>query len=182
MTKEEERSIGEEQLFEPIAEAPPMEEGDLLRARVEELEALAEGLRAEAARAKADLFNYRQRVERERARVRHAALEDLVIRLLPVMDNLDRALAAGEDVPAKDLRNGVSMVQRQFLQALADMGVIPIEALGQPFDPAHHEAVALCEAPEGQEDCVLCEIQKGYCLDSRVIRPAKVQVGKKELI
>lgn len=191
MTEKEEKTAPDEELspVEPVAEVtvspeevPPVEEmgdGVDLRERVRELETLAGDLKAEAARAKADLFNYRQRMERDRVRMRQMALEDLVVRLLPVMDNLDRALAVGEDVSARDLRSGVSMVQRQFLQVLADIGVVPIETVGLPFDPARHEAVALCPADAGGEDCVVCEIQKGYCPDERVIRPAQVQVGRK---
>lgn len=191
MTEKEEKTAPDEELspVEPVAEVtvspeevPPVEEmgdGVDLRERVRELETLAGDLKVEAARAKADLFNYRQRMERDRVRMRQMALEDLVVRFLPVMDNLDRALAAGEDVSARDLHSGVSMVQRQFLQVLADIGVVPIETVGLPFDPARHEAVALCPADEGGEDCVVCEIQKGYCLEERVIRPAQVQVGRK---
>ncbi len=161
-------------------EEKPQDETAALRGRIEELEALAEALRNEAARAKADLYNFRQRVDRDRARMRQTLLEELALRLLPVVDNLDRALTSREGVAVKDLRDGVSMVQRQFLQTLAGFGIVPIDAVGSSFDPAFHEAVALYETTEEEkEGRVICEILKGYCLDDRVIRPAQVQVGKK---
>jgi molecular chaperone GrpE (heat shock protein) len=168
----------QEQLPEECS-VPQDQEGTEQVDRVAELEALVAALRDEAGRAKADLFNYRQRVERDKGRLRQSLLEEFVLRLLPVMDNLDRALAAGDQGTVKDLREGVAMVQRQFLQTLSDFGVAPIEAAGSAFDPALHEAVALCEVDESQDGQVVCEILKGYCLEGRVIRPAQVQVGRK---
>ncbi|MBL3592843.1 MAG: nucleotide exchange factor GrpE [Synergistaceae bacterium] len=185
MTKKQPRSSSPEEdqkRKEPLPEecsVPQDQENTEQVDRVAELEALVAALRDEAGRAKADLYNYRQRVERDKGRLRQSLLEEFVLRLLPIMDNLERALAAGDQGTVKDLRDGVAMVQRQFLQTLTDFGVEPIGTADSIFDPAVHEAVALCEVDDSRDGQVICEILKGYCLEGRVIRPAQVQVGRK---
>jgi molecular chaperone GrpE len=138
----------------------------------------AEEYKKEAAQAKADFYNYRARVERDRARDRALAAESAVESLLPVLDNLDRTLEA---VPDKEssLYKGVSMVHKQFLSALKNLGLSVIETDGK-FDPSRHEAVMTVEVTDEDEDGkVLEELHRGYVLGGKVLSAAKVKVGKK---
>ena len=148
-------------------------------ARLDALRAEADALRDEAARAKADLYNYRTRVERDRKRDRELAAENAVMRLLPVLDNLERALEAENDKNSP-MYKGISMVQRQFFLALQDIGLQAIEASGV-FDPSLHEAVSVVEVENDEDDGVVLEaLHKGYRLGDKVLQAAKVKVGRKK--
>jgi molecular chaperone GrpE len=132
----------------------------------------------EAARAKADFYNYRTRVERDREKERVLAAESTVNALIPVLDNLDRTLQA---VPDKEspLYKGVSMVQRQFFSVLQTLGLRVIDT-GCPFDPSHHEAIMMVEVEDENEDGkILEELHRGYKLGEKVLRAAQVKVGRK---
>ena len=136
-------------------------------------------LEGELAAARADFYNYRQRVTKERQQLRRLVVDDTVTALLPVLDNLDRALAVPEDGSAKDVLVGVGMVRRQFLSALEEMGVGIIPAEGVPFDPALHDAVETVSVEEPEKDgMVLEELVRGYRTDEKVLRAAQVTVGK----
>jgi molecular chaperone GrpE len=139
----------------------------------------AESLKTQLAAARADLYNYRQRTERDRAKTRKLISEDKAAEFLPVLDNLDRALGVPEDGAAKDVLVGVRMVQRQFLSVLESSGVTVIPTEGCPFDPLQHEAIEteFVEDP-GQNGMILCELLRGYRTSDRVLRPAQVRVGK----
>lgn len=161
--------------FGPEAESVPPAEDDEASAaqkRIAELE-------GDLAAARADLYNYRQRVARERQQARRLIVDDTIENLLPVLDNLDRALAVPEEGSAKDVLVGVRMVRRQFLSALEEMGVKPIPAEGAAFDPAIHEAVetVAVEDPE-QDGMVQAELLCGYRSGERVLRASRVTVGK----
>ena len=145
----------------------------------EELLSLIEKLKNELAAARADLYNYRQRVERERAKSRKLIAEDKIGEFLPVLDNMDRALAVPEEGSAKDVLIGVRMVQRQFLSVLESSDVTVIAAEGCPFDPTMHDAVEteFIEDPN-QDGVVLRELTRGYRTQDRVLRPAQVRVGR----
>lgn len=148
-----------------------------------ELEARVQLLTEEAARAKADLYNLRQRNEKDRARLRKQAVENAVKGMLPVLDGFDMALAASSGDNAEDdpVIKGFRMVQRQFLAALAGMGLETVEAEGQTFDPALHEALAVCPVSEPEKDgLILAQIRRGFSLDGKVVRAAQVQVGRYE--
>ncbi|MCL2009590.1 MAG: nucleotide exchange factor GrpE [Synergistaceae bacterium] len=138
-----------------------------------------EELRNQLAAARADLYNYRQRAERERVKSRKLIAEDKTAEFLPVLDNLDRALNVPEDGAAKDVLIGVRMVRRQFLSVLENSDVTVIPAEGCSFDPLLHDAVEteFVEAPE-QNGLVLLELMRGYRTPERVLRPAQVRVGK----
>lgn len=130
------------------------------------------------ASARADFFNYRKRIERDRQRERIMAGEEKAMEFLPVLDNLDRALAAGHDADGKSLLQGVAMVRRQFLSVLESMGVEQIPTVGSPFSPEIHEAVAAEETDDpGKNGIITEEIQSGYRTGERVLRPAKVKVA-----
>jgi molecular chaperone GrpE len=130
-------------------------------------------------RKTAEFDNYRRRVERERAQVGEAAAADLLKELLPLVDNLERALKAETGQDATDAyRRGVELIHQQLLEALRKRGVRPVEALGTDFDPHYHQAVAH-EMSEGhREGEVIEEFSRGYMLGDRLLRPAMVKVAK----
>jgi molecular chaperone GrpE len=139
----------------------------------------ADVLRDEAARAKADLYNYRARVERDRKRDRELAAENAVMSLLPVLDNLERALEAESDKDSS-MYKGISMVQRQFFSALQGLGLKVIEASGA-FDPALHDAISIVDVDGDELDGAVMEVfHKGYTLGDKVLQAAKVKVGRKK--
>jgi molecular chaperone GrpE len=124
-------------------------------------------------RLKAEFDNSRKRQERERTRILESASEKLVQELLPVLDNLDRALESEGDI-----REGVQATRGQLAEVLANEGLLPVASDGQPFDPNVHEAVMGQPSDEHEEGTVLQTFQRGYLLNGRAIRPAKVVVAK----
>ena len=123
-------------------------------------------------RLKAEFENSRKRQERERSRLLETASERLVVELLPVLDNLDRALEAEGDI-----REGVRATRDQLAVVLGNEGLLPIASDGQPFDPNVHEAVMGLPSDEHEEGTVLQTFQRGYVLNGKPIRPAKVVVA-----
>jgi molecular chaperone GrpE len=135
-------------------------------------------LKNQLAAARADLYNYRQRTERERLKTLRMLTLDRVGDFLPVLDNLDRALSVPEDVAAKDVLTGVRMVQRQFLSILEEAGVTCIPTEGHPFDPLLHDAIETETVDDPEQDGrVLRELSRGYRAPERVLRAARVRVG-----
>ena len=124
-------------------------------------------------RLKAEFENSRKRQERERTRILSMASERLVQELLPVLDNLDRALVAGGDI-----REGVQATRDQLADVLGNEGLLPVASDGQPFDPNVHEAVMGQPSEEHEEGTILQTFQRGYLLNGKPIRPAKVVVAK----
>jgi molecular chaperone GrpE len=124
-------------------------------------------------RLKAEFENSRKRQERERIRVLSMASERLVQELLPVLDNLDRALEAGGDI-----REGVQATRDQLADVLGDEGLLPVASDGQPFDPNVHEAVMSQVSEEHEEGTIIQTFQRGYLLNGKPIRTAKVVVAK----
>jgi molecular chaperone GrpE len=124
-------------------------------------------------RLKAEFDNSRKRQERERSRILESASEKLVQELLPVLDNLDRALESEGDI-----REGVRATRDQLAEVLANEGLLPVASDGQPFDPNVHEAVMGQPSEDYEEGTVLQTFQRGYLLNGRAIRPAKVVVAK----
>lgn len=124
-------------------------------------------------RSAAEFINYKRRTEQERAELLRFANRGLIVELLPVLDDLERALA---NVPAEEAESdwvkGARLVERKYRQILERQGVTPIEALGQPFDPAYHEAVG------GTGGVVVEEYQRGYKLHDKILRPSMVLVGE----
>lgn len=141
----------------------------------ERLEAELATERDRCLRLRADFDNYRKRVDRERLEAARYALAEPSRELLPVVDNLERALAAGGG--GDDLRRGVEMILRQLEELLRRFGVTPVAALGQHFDPAVHEAVAHEESAEHDVPTVVAELQRGYRMGDRLLRPAMVKVA-----
>jgi molecular chaperone GrpE len=139
----------------------------------------AERLQDRLLRLQAEFENYRKRVARERAEFSRFAVEGLAFDLLPVLDNLERALAAARLAEGTSaLIEGVELTLKLFRAALERVGVTPLESLGLPFDPARHEAVAQVDLAEGEDQTVIAEVQRGYLIHGRVLRPAMVQVSR----
>ncbi|MES1211878.1 MAG: nucleotide exchange factor GrpE, partial [Acidobacteriota bacterium] len=132
-------------------------------------------LRDRSMRTLADFDNFRKRSERERQEQRKYALLEPLRDFLEVIDNLGLALSAGGS--AEDLKRGVEMIHRQMQDLLRRHGVKDVEALGQPFDPALHEAVAREEDPTVRKTTVTEELRRGYFLHDRLLRPAMVKVA-----
>ncbi|HLG74573.1 MAG TPA: nucleotide exchange factor GrpE [Chloroflexota bacterium] len=131
-------------------------------------------------RTAADFTNFKRRTEQERAEMAKLFVEGLVKSLLPVLDNFERALASvPEEMKGSGWVEGVNLTEKQLRAALEKEGLSPIQALGQPFDPNLHEAVAHEVSTEHQEDSVIEEFQRGYKLHDRVIRPSMVKVSRR---
>jgi molecular chaperone GrpE len=154
-------------------EVPPST--DQLEERIAELEAERDERLADLQRVAADFDNYRKRVAREQESLVGRAHESLVKGLLPVLDDLERALKAAAEHQGAELEEGVQLVQRHLLDVLAREGLVAIEADGK-FDPHEHEAL-LAQPSDSEEGTVIEVIQKGYRLGDRVLRPARVVVA-----
>lgn len=131
-------------------------------------------------RMQADMENTQRRVERDIANAHKFALEKFVSELLPVIDGLERAIAAHaeDDASQGSLLDGVQMTLKMFSTALEKFNVQQINPLGQPFNPEHHQAISTQEDPHQKPNTVLNVLQKGYLLNNRLIRPALVVVNK----
>ena len=130
-------------------------------------------------RKTAEFDNYRKRVDRERQAADQAAAADLVIELLPMIDDLERALEAEADSDAAAAyRAGVELIRKQLLDVLARRGVAPLDTAGQQFDPHFHEAVAHEESSDHAAGEIIGELRRGYVMGARLLRPAMVRVAK----
>ncbi len=143
---------------------------------LEELRRERDALQDRLLRTAAEFDNYRKRMDRERRDLAEYAGGEAIKDLFPIIDNLDRALQA----PAQDdpLRKGVELIHKQMLEILRKRGVTPIEALGADFDPNVHEAVTQEESAQHREGEVMEELQRGYKVGDRLLRPAMVKVAK----
>lgn len=144
-------------------------------AELDRLRREAAEYRDRSVRTLADFDNYRKRVEREREEQRKYALLEPIREFLGVADNLDLALQA--DGSAEDLKRGVEMIRRQLQDLLRRFGVAEVAAVGQPFDPSLHEAVAREESPGTSTPTVIAELRRGYRLHDRLLRPSMVKVA-----
>lgn len=159
------------------AEGVEQSEESPLAVEVAELNQKLEENKQQLLRVQADFDNFRRRTRQEKEELQKYATKKLLVDLLPVVDNFDRALASTSSAEGQDeLLAGVDMVRRQLLNVLEQHGVEPMECVGQPFDPNHHEAVM--QEPAGDEGAgvVVAELQRGYWLTGKVLRPAMVKV------
>ncbi len=156
------------------------------RAELKRLGAEVNDLRDKLARRQADFENFRKRVERERSETYNRATADLVTKLLPVLDNLGRALDTEASVEATEsdefrhFLSGVDLIYKQLGGVLETLGVKPVSAVGETFDPHVHEAVVTEETDEHKPDTVVQEIVRGYRLGDKLLRPALVKVAVKK--
>lgn len=166
---------------EETKEQPEGELGEL-----EKLEAELEEAKAQAAeyldgwqRAQAEFSNYKKRQEAERGQMQARVTADVLRKILPVVDDFERALATmPDDLSQSSWSEGISLIKAKLDTILDSEGVKPIETDGQMFDPIYHEAVTYEEAKDYEEGQIVGEVQRGYMLGERVLRPALVRVAK----
>jgi molecular chaperone GrpE len=130
-----------------------------------------------AARIQAEFENYRKRSEKQQQEFKEYALAGAMTTLLPILDSLDRALNT-KAAPLEDFHAGIELIDKQFHDALAKLGVQPVPAEGEPFDPNVHQAIQMVDTEEVEDNHVLDELQRGYKLKDRLLRPAMVRVAR----
>lgn len=159
-----------------LEDAPAGTSGDELAA----LQAELEELRDQALRAQAEAQNVKRRAEQDVEKARKYALERFCAELLPVVDNLERALesTSGEDEVLKPIAEGVDLTLKSFHDALRKFQIEPVDPVGEPFDPQMHQAMSMVENPDAEPNTVMAVMQKGYTLHGRLVRPAMVLVSK----
>jgi len=163
---------------------PSVEE---LKARIAELEEQLSQARAEAEdykerwiRVSADFQNFRKRVMQERVEAYNKGKEDAVLAVLPVLDNMERALSSlTETSDLNAFKRGLELIVKLFQEALRRLDVEPIRTEGQKFDPYYHEAFERVEREDVEEGLIVGEVERGYKMGDKVIRPAKVYVAVK---
>ena len=171
----------EPEVLEPEEDAAAEEEKDPIEALQEQLKKKDEELaqqKNDFLREKADLENFRKRLIKDKADAVQFANERLLKELVQIDDNLERALNA-PNASLQTLKEGVEMIQKQFSTFLKNQKVEPIEAMGKPFDPNLHEVMTQMESEEHDESTVMQEYSKGYTLNGRILRSAKVVTAKK---
>lgn len=149
--------------------------------RLHEAEAAAAGHQADILRLHADMQNVRRRAEQDVEKAHKYGQEKLVSDLLPVLDNLERALQAvdgDEHEKLGALRQGVELTLKSFLDCLKKFNVDVIDPNGEPFNPQYHQAMGMQESATAEPDTVIAVMQKGYSLNGRVLRPAMVMVSR----
>jgi molecular chaperone GrpE len=168
------RDDGPDTSADEAADEQSAANADLLAQLTEEKNALQDRL----LRTAAEFDNYRKRVDRDRRDQADAAVASAVEDLLPIVDNLERALEAPAGEDTDSYRQGVELIHRQMLDVLRRRGVTPIESVGADFDPQVHQAVAHEASPGHREGEVMEEFRRGYKLGDRLLRPAMVKVAK----
>jgi len=145
-------------------------------AELQKLKADHDSLLDRLARAQAEFENARRRASKEQQDFRDYASFDTIKSLLPVLDSFERALQTKSE--AADFRSGVELISKQLQDTLVKLGVRPIPAKGEPFDPRYHEAIEMVESTDAPDHEVLEELQRGYKFKDRLLRPAMVKVAK----
>lgn len=164
-----------EEIKEETAEVPAEEAENPAGAELEKLKEELAGEKDKYLRLFAEYDNFRKRSSRERDNIYADVKADTLLKILPIYDNLERALA--QETTDEAYRKGVEMTMNQFSETLKSLGVTPIEALGQKFDPTLHNAVMHTEDPDKGENEIVQEFQKGFKMGDRVIRFSMVQVA-----
>jgi molecular chaperone GrpE len=185
-SEDSEEPAGSSESMSADAGGPELAELVALRSELKRLQtALAESQDA-VARRQADFENYRKRVERERTETYNRVVGELVRKLLPVVDNLGRALDAERSLEASESKefrhflSGVELIAKQLNEVLEAFGVEPIAAVGERFDPHIHEAVVTEPSDEHEPDTVVEELVRGYRIGDRLLRPAMVKVSSQK--
>ncbi len=154
----------------------PKTEAALAEDELTKLKAERDALLDRLARQQAEFENARKRASREQREFKEFAVADAVLSLLPALDSLDNATKVTAD--AGDLRAGVELIRKQLHDALARMGVSSVAAMGEIFDPHVHQAVETVETAAAPENQILEELQRGYKIKNRLLRPAMVRVAR----
>ena len=178
------KHVSHEETNVTAADTAPPESGEdskSLQDRLAEKEKEAAGHYDKYVRALAELDNYKKFAAREKADLIKYGNENIVKDILPCLDNLDRALDHAEKTQDVDsLLSGIKMIQEQLTCCLEKHGVKKIKCIGQEFDPNIHEAIQSIETEEDEDNKVVEEFQKGYLLNNRLLKPAKVSVSKRK--
>jgi molecular chaperone GrpE len=157
---------------------PPADDAAALLAELEAAKAEAARLKDIAGRAQADLQNAKQRLEREAADMRSYAAEGVILRILPTLDNFQRAFGAvPKDIAGHEWTKGVTSIEQDLFKQLSELGLRRMESLGATVDPATHDVITVGPGPEGT---VVEVFEEGYLLNGKVIRHAKVRAGNGE--
>ena len=157
------------------ADAAMQEEIEALKGQVDGLNKDLQEKKDRLLRLQADFDNFRRRSAKEREEISAVVTQNFCKDMLPLLDNFERAMAA-ETKDVEAFQKGVEMIFTQFQEILKKNGLEHLEAVGQKFDPNFHQAVMRVEDPEKEDDTVAQELQKGYMVKGRVIRPSMVQV------
>lgn len=173
----EQNNVEQEENLESEVQEPD-ETVQVLEENMEALQKEKEELYQRFLRLQAEFDNYKKRTQKEKQAERKYQSQDIVTDLLPALDNFERALQVEVTENNKSLYDGISMVFRQIMDALESHGVSPIESVGKEFDPNSHHAVMQVEDESYDSNEIVEELQKGYMLKDRVIRPAMVKVNK----
>jgi len=174
---EHELPPAEETATEQSATTPAAEDAAALGAELEKLQAERNLLLDRMARLQAEFDNARKRAAREQQEYKDFALADALKNLLPILDSFDRALQTKVQ-KAEDFRSGVELIRKQLQDALEKLGLRPIPARGEPFDPRLHEAIEMVDSNEVKDHHVLDELQRGYKLKDSLLRPSMVRVAR----
>jgi len=180
---ESEQATMESRVGDPGFGGPELAELIASRAELKRLQAALAEAQEALARRQADFENYRKRIDRERHEVHSRVVADVARKLLPVVDNLARALEAERSVEASEspefrhFLHGVELISKQLNDVLESFGVQPIPAVGERFDPHVHEAVVTEPSDEYEPDTVIEEMARGYRIGDRLLRPAMVKVA-----
>lgn len=153
-----------------------LEEINQLEKEIESLEEEKDNYYQQLVRLKADFSNYRKRTKKEKERLDLEARSSLINELLPVIDNFERALKTAD--AEGEFKNGIEMIYNQLMEILKQEGLDTIDTVGEPFDHEYHEAIMQVEDTEEDSGIIVEEIQKGYVLNDKVVRPAMVKVAK----
>lgn len=160
--------------------APFTDPADPLVTEVTELRRERDDLHDRLLRKSAEFDNYRKRTDRERREMVELAAQDLLLDLLPILDDFERALAVPVPAGAERYREGVELIDKQLQDLLKKRGVSRIDAVGADFDPHVHQAVVQEVSPAHREGEVTAELRRGYRLGDRLLRPSMVKVAKRE--
>jgi len=172
-----------DELLSPGEGGPAVAELVATRAELKRLQAQLSEAQEALARRQADFENYRKRIERERGEAHNRVVAEVASKLLPVLDNLSRALEteqsveAGESKEFRHFLHGVELISKQLNEVLEAFGIQPIAAVGERFDPHIHEAVVTEASDEYEPDTVIAQMQRGYRIGDRLLRPAMVKVA-----
>ena len=164
--------------FEEQDQDPQVQDDAAESVDIAALKAERDALQDRLLRTAAEFDNYRKRIDRERRDQSESAAFSLLSEVLPVVDNLERALQSPSGPEAAGFRAGVELILRQMMDLLRKRGVTPIDALGADFDPRIHQAVSQETSDAHRDGEVMEELQRGYMLGERLLRPAMVKVAK----
>ena len=155
-------------------EEVPVDEKAVLQEQVEKLTSALHESESSLKRLRADFENFRRRTAKEKEELAGVITQEILRDMLPLLDNFERAMAS-DDKESENFRKGVEMIFTQFQEVLKKNGLEPIETTGVKFDPNFHQAVMRVQNPEMEDETIAAELQKGYIVKGRVIRPSMVQ-------